>query len=104
MATGSPKTNPSGGLEADIEQLKADIAKLAEQLRATGRHSYGTAKRAAAEGSDRAWSESEAAIESLRASANDIERQVISSVREKPMTALAIAAGLGFLFALFARR
>lgn len=110
MATASGKTDKSEtgsaarDLEADIAQLKADIEKLAEQLRLTGRHSYGAARRMAAEGSERAWSEGEAAIETLRSTASDLERQVVDTVRQKPMTALAIAAGIGFLFALLSRR
>lgn len=91
-------------LEADIQQLKQDIAKLAKQLAATGEHSYGAARRAAADGADRLRVEGEAALENIRANAKDIEQQVITSVREKPVTALAIAAGVGFLFALMARR
>lgn len=91
-------------LEADVQQLKDDLAQLAKQLSATGGHSYGAARRAASEGADKLMSEGEAAIESMRANARDIEQQVIESVREKPFTALAIAAGVGFLFALLARR
>jgi ElaB/YqjD/DUF883 family membrane-anchored ribosome-binding protein len=91
-------------LEADIRQLKADLEKLAKQFATTGEHSYGTAKRVAAEGADQIRAQSEAALESLRTNAKDIEAQLMTSVREKPVTSLAIAAGIGFLFALLARR
>jgi len=91
-------------LAAEIEQLKADIAKLTEQLRTTGAHSYGAARRAASEGVDQLWAQGEAAYEGLRSKADDLEQQVMDSVREKPLTSLAIAAGVGFLFALLARR
>jgi len=91
-------------LEADIAQLKADIAKLAKQLQTTGEHSYGTARRAATEGVGQIRAQSEAAIESLRSSASDLETQLAASIREKPLTALGIAAGIGFLLALMTRR
>lgn len=91
-------------LEADIKQLKADLEKLAKQLAATGEHGYGTAKRAAAEGAEHLRAQGEAALEGFRANAKDIEAQITASVREKPVTSLAIAAGVGFLFALLARR
>ena len=91
-------------LEADIRQLKADLEKLAKQFATAGEHGYGTAKRAAAEGADQLRAQGEAALESLRANAKDIEAQLMTSVREKPVTSLAIAAGIGFLFALLARR
>lgn len=91
-------------LGAEIERLKADIAKLTEQLRATGEHSYGAARRAASEGLDQLRAQGEAAYEGLKANAGDLEQDLADTVREKPFTALAIAAGIGFLFALMARR
>ncbi|HMM63141.1 MAG TPA: hypothetical protein PKD01_03370 [Mesorhizobium sp.] len=91
-------------LEADIKQLKADIEKLTKQLAATGQHGYGTARRAAAEGVEQLRVQGEAAVESLRSNARDLEEQVIASVREKPVTSLAIAVGVGYLFALLSRR
>ena len=91
-------------LEADIKQLKADIEKLTKQLAATGQHGYGTARRAAAEGVEQLRVQGEAAVESLRSNARDLEEQVVASVREKPVTSLAIAVGVGYLFALLSRR
>lgn len=105
-AAGKPgngtKTPPD--LEADIKQLKADIEALAKQLAATGEHGYGAARRAAAQGADQLKAQSDAAVEALRANARDIEEQFMATVREKPVTSLAIAAGVGFLVALLARR
>lgn len=109
MATAATGKNGEGAkeaadLEADIKQLKAEIEKLAKLMAATGEHGYGTAKRAAALGAEQLRAQGEAKIEELRASARDIEDQVLAHVREKPITSLAIAAGIGFLFALIARR
>lgn len=96
------KTAPD--LEADIKQLKADIEVLAKQLAATGEHGYGAARRAAAQSASHLKVQGDAAIESLRANAKDMEEQFLATVREKPVTSLAIAAGVGFLVALLARR
>ena len=111
MVTATPKAAKSenaerttSDLEADIKQLQADIAKLAKQLATTQEHAYGTARRAATEGVEQLRSQGEAAIEGLRSSAHDMEQQLIANVREKPVTSLAIAAGVGFLFALITRR
>lgn len=108
MAAAAGKTaneaRANADLEADIRQLKADIEKLTKQLAKTGEHGYGTARRAATEGVEQLRAQGEAAFDSLRSNAKDIEAQMMASVREKPVTSLAIAAGVGFLFALLARR
>jgi ElaB/YqjD/DUF883 family membrane-anchored ribosome-binding protein len=94
----------SAQLEADIRQLREDFAKLAQQLSTTGEHGYGAARRAAAGGVDQLRSQGEAVIEDLRSSAKDMEEQLTNTVREKPITALAIAAGVGYFLALLSRR
>lgn len=91
-------------LEADIRQLRADMAKLTEQLATTGEHSYSTARRAAKEGVEQLRAQGEAAMETLRDNARDVEEQVLATVREKPITSLAVAAGIGYLMALLSRR
>lgn len=108
MATTTGSANDIGrstaDLEADINQLKADIEKLTQQLAMTGEHGYGAAKRAAAAGVEQLRAQGEAAFGSLRGSAEDMEAQMVARVREKPVTSLAMAAGAGFLFALLTRR
>jgi ElaB/YqjD/DUF883 family membrane-anchored ribosome-binding protein len=101
---GSANTRAPEDLAADIERLKADIAKLTEQLRQTGQHTYGAARRAAGEGIEQLKAQGEAAYEQFRENAGDFERQLADTVREKPVTSLAIAAGVGFLLALMTRR
>jgi len=91
-------------LEADIRQLREDIATLRDQIAKTGQHSYGAARRAASEGVDQLRAQGEAAIEGLRSNARDMEDQLAATVREKPITALAIAAGVGYFLALLSRR
>lgn len=91
-------------LEADIKRLREDLAKLTEQLATTGQHSYGTARRAATEGVEHLKAQGEAAIDTFKTNARDIEDQVTAKVREKPITALAIAAGVGYFFAMISGR
>lgn len=94
----------STDLEADIEQLKADIERLTKQLSETGEQGYNTARKAAAQGVEQLRVQGEAAMDSIKSNARDLEEQVLVNVREKPVTSLAIAAGLGFLIGLMSRR
>jgi ElaB/YqjD/DUF883 family membrane-anchored ribosome-binding protein len=91
-------------LEAEIARLRDDVAKLTKQLQATGEHSYATAKRAATEGAEQLRVRGEAAMDTVRSSANDMEQQLTEAVREKPITSLAMAVGVGFFLALLSRR
>ena len=109
----SPGGNTPGGdeaprtaadMESEIRRLREDMAKLAADFAAAGEHTYGAARRIASDGMEQLRAQGEAAVDGLRANARDIEEQVIASVREKPVTALAVAAGVGFLFALVAWR
>jgi ElaB/YqjD/DUF883 family membrane-anchored ribosome-binding protein len=106
--TGKPDTDgakdAAQDLAADIARLRDDMAKLANEIAALGQQSVSTARRAAAEGAEQLRAQGEAAMEGFRANAKDMEQQLTDTVREKPITSLAIAAGVGFLFALLTRR
>jgi ElaB/YqjD/DUF883 family membrane-anchored ribosome-binding protein len=101
-----PDAEPLGqsDLEAELRRLREDVAQLREQLARTGQHGYGAARKAATEGVEQLRAQGEAAMEQLRANANAIEDQLTVAVREKPVTALAIAAGVGYFLALLSRR
>lgn len=112
MATASSKsakTNEGSGnaseasLEADIAQLREDVSELARLLKRTGGHASGTARRAASASADDMRSQGEAAMEGLRGNAKEMEEQFESAIRRKPLTAVAMAAGVGFLLAVMAR-
>jgi ElaB/YqjD/DUF883 family membrane-anchored ribosome-binding protein len=103
--TGASNAGPAStqSLENDLRQLKADVAKLTEQLAKTGQHSIGTARRAASEGVEQLRAQGEAAIDGLRTNAKDLEDQLTATVREKPITSILVAAGIGYFFALMRR-
>lgn len=91
-------------LEADIKQLREDVARLREEISKLGRDSYGTARRAASEGVEELRARGEAAMQGLRDNAREVEDQLMTTVREKPITSLAVAAAVGYFFALLSRR
>jgi len=98
----TPKTPED--MEAEIDRLREDVAKLTKQLAATGNHAYSAAARAANDGMEELRVRGQAAADAVRSNAYDLERQVSDAVREKPISSLAIAAGVGFFFALLTRR
>jgi ElaB/YqjD/DUF883 family membrane-anchored ribosome-binding protein len=105
--TGKPQNGTrrsTAELEAQVEILRAEVARLAEQLESSGDISVRAMKKAAAAGMDQLKAQGEAAYDGLRANARDVEGQVYAAVREKPATSLAIAAAVGFLLATMARR
>ena len=113
MATSpNPRTSKTGNgakattedLEADIARLREDISQLAKQVATTGEHTYEAARRAVGGGAEQLRLKGDAAMGSLRSNASDIEEQVTEAVREKPITALAIAAGVGYFLAMLSRR
>ncbi len=87
-------------MEAQIAMLKAEIEKLRGHAVLSGE----ALKLMAQEGVEQVKSQGQAAMQNLRNNADDIEAQIVATVREKPVTSLAVAAGIGFLFALIARR
>ncbi len=91
-------------MEAQIEILRAEVAKLTAQIESSGNISVKAMKKAASAGVDQLKSQGEVAFDGIRSNARDIEDQVYATVREKPATSLAIAAGVGFLLAILARR
>lgn len=103
-ASPPPKSAAAADMEMQIQTLKEEIAKLRAQVASSGERSFGALRNIAADGAEQLRSQGEAAMGDLKDSAGDIEAQLAATVREKPVTSLAIAAGVGFLFALFARR
>ncbi len=91
-------------MEAQIAALRDEIAKLRSQVASSSGRSVEALKAIAEEGVQQVRSQGQAAMKNLRDNADDIEAQIVATVREKPVTSLAVAAGVGFLFALIARR
>ncbi len=87
-------------LEAEIARLREDISQLTKHLASTGK----TARQAAKGSAEQLRAQGEVAMEGIRTNAEDAERQLIEAVREKPLKALALAAGVGFLAAVLTRR
>lgn len=91
-------------LQAQVEQLKEDIAAIAETLASLGSQTVRDARRAAKHTYRSAYMQGEDVIDDLKTKAEDVEAQLCATVREKPITSLATALGIGYLLALLTRR
>jgi ElaB/YqjD/DUF883 family membrane-anchored ribosome-binding protein len=91
-------------IEVQLQQLRADIASLAKTVAAVGNEKAtevkGKARRAANDAADASYQMVEAAKDQAMTWERDLERQI----RANPIQSVAIAAGVGFVFALLSRR
>lgn len=87
-----------------IDDLKQEIASISKTLSALGGQKVDeyrdTMERLAADAVDASFK----AFESARSEALTLEEGFERHVREHPLRAIGIAAGIGFLFALMSRR
>ncbi|SIQ12902.1 Membrane-anchored ribosome-binding protein, inhibits growth in stationary phase, ElaB/YqjD/DUF883 family [Rhizobium sp. RU35A] len=108
MSMNSPNDFPRSGSQADIElqlqQLREDIAALAKAVAAAGTNKAEDLKAKARRASSEAIDASAHVMDAARAQAASIEQDLERQIRTKPLQSVAIAAGLGFLFALLSRR
>lgn len=92
--------DPAEAMRAELETLRADVARLTETLAAFGR-SGAEALRHQAAGAQTAAGEK---LDDLRARLADTQGAVQDYAREKPAHAMGIAAGLGLLLGLLLAR
>jgi len=94
----------SKDLEAQIRQLRDDIASLTKTVASVGNDKAGEYKGKARRVASDAADASRQMVESAREQAVSLERDLEQQIRTNPIQAVAIAAGVGFLLALMMRR
>jgi len=108
MATGQSKAGEENtskrDLEDDVRQLREDVARLMEHIRQTGGDSARVARHAMEEGVEQMRQHGESTIRHIKSGAREIEHEIAETLRERPITSLAVAAGIGYLLALLSRR
>lgn len=109
---GKAAAEASGNLEQDLQTVRDDIAKLAEQVAGIlgnkGNAAWARAKSSAKSTVDDvmagAQDKGEEAMDAVRDVTDNVIGAIDDSLRERPYVTLAIAAGVGFLFGLTWRR
>jgi ElaB/YqjD/DUF883 family membrane-anchored ribosome-binding protein len=91
-------------MQQRIEDLKNELASISKTLSAIGGQKVADYRDTVETMASDAVSASLKALESARVEAMSLEEGFERQVRENPLRAIAIAAGVGFLFALLTRR
>lgn len=91
-------------LQQQIAQLKEDLASIAATLTTIGTRKVQQAKQDATNAYGDAYEQGEDIIHTLKDRAASMEEQITDYVQDRPITSLAIAAGIGYLFSALTRR
>lgn len=91
-------------IEENIERLRGDIAGLAQSITRYGADKTDEYKKRANRAGNDLAKVSQETLDSLSEELAGLEKALSNRVREKPLQALGIAAGVGFLVAFLARR
>ncbi|MGE7367522.1 DUF883 family protein [Neorhizobium sp. NPDC001467] len=91
-------------IELQLSQLREDIAVLARTVAAAGSQKAEDVGRRVRKAKEDATDASLNMVEAAREQALSLEKDLERQIRAKPLQSVGIAAGVGFLFALLARR
>ncbi|TWF52106.1 DUF883 family protein [Neorhizobium alkalisoli] len=91
-------------IEAQLQQLREDISALAKTVAAVGNEKAAEVRGKARKAANEAADVSIGVVEAAREQAVSLERDLENQIRSNPIQSVAIAAGVGFLFALMTRR
>lgn len=91
-------------LEDQIAQLQSDLKDIADTLTRISGDKVTEARGKARTEARHLQAQAQNAIDDVRDEAGVMEAQLKETIREKPLTAVASAVGIGFLLALLTRR
>jgi ElaB/YqjD/DUF883 family membrane-anchored ribosome-binding protein len=91
-------------LELQIAQLQADLKGIAATLAQLSNDKVNEAKEVARSEALNLQRKGQNVLEDVQDQAGEIEQQLKDRIREKPLTAVASAVGIGFILALLSRR
>ena len=91
-------------LEDQIAQLQDDLKGIAATLARLSSDKVNEVKDVAKSEARHLQRQGQNVIEDVQDQAGELERQLKDTIREKPLTAVASAVGIGFILALLSRR
>ena len=90
-------------LEAQVAQLQADIKAISDTLGKLSGEKVGEARAVATNEVKQLQARGQHLLDDAQDQVTQAEKQLKDTIREKPLTAVAAAAGIGFVFALLTR-
>jgi ElaB/YqjD/DUF883 family membrane-anchored ribosome-binding protein len=106
--SGKAAAAASRDIQADLQALRDDVARLAQQIADIFAAKGGNAWRHARSGVDEAIADVEGrgrdAIDAVREVGDNLAGAIDESLKQRPYTTLALALGIGFLFGASWRR
>ena len=91
-------------LAAQIEAIRADLAKLTSILSKVASEEVSTARGKVRDAASAMADEGERLVGAARDQADASTREVEAAIQRNPFGAVLVAIGLGFLFGMFTRR
>jgi ElaB/YqjD/DUF883 family membrane-anchored ribosome-binding protein len=106
--SGKAASAASGDVQADLQALRDDVARLAQEIADIFADEGGKAWRRARAGVDEAMADAEGrgrdAVDAVREVGDNMRDAIDKSLQERPYATLALALGLGFLLGANWRR
>ncbi|AJY45821.1 DUF883 family protein [Martelella endophytica] len=103
-AASAASSKTEADIQAQIDQLRGDIANLTKLIGDLGSEKASQARARAEKLRDDATKAGQEAYDRARDEALSMEEDLEDRIRMKPLQSILIAAGVGFLAALFTRR
>jgi ElaB/YqjD/DUF883 family membrane-anchored ribosome-binding protein len=101
---GAAASEASSNIQRDVQALREDLARLAEEISGIVSNKGNAAWRRARSSVDDAQAKGQEAVGAMREVSDNFIDAVDQSLRSRPYATLAIAAGLGFLLGVTWRR
>jgi ElaB/YqjD/DUF883 family membrane-anchored ribosome-binding protein len=106
-AAGGPETSAASASSAasgnDIAELRRELSKLSAMVTDMAQNRYSQYREQAADVADDVMSRGYALRDEAYAKAGALEEEMQRTVRDRPLTAVAVAAGIGYLIGLISR-
>jgi ElaB/YqjD/DUF883 family membrane-anchored ribosome-binding protein len=107
-ARGARKSNTSGSrseadLQKQIDELQADIKAIAGTLQKVGNEKVSEAQGRAKQEYKHLLQRGQSVMEEVQDEFGEVEKQIKDTIRQKPLTAVISAVGIGFLLAILTR-